>query len=161
MRKLLFAFILVIPLFFTSCEPDGPYAGRHVKNVKQGGLSTEFGPACCVTLDCPKGQSGCQEAYEDYGTLCDGQVCVNTTQEQLNTFYDYYYNDQIPEFLVEYDVEEYFPEISPEHEEYLVTGIWGFKVLYDSSIVIVDNPSSDSLGVNNIIAALKRHREPE
>jgi len=111
-----------------------------------------------VIIDCENGGSGCQGEADYWGGAYDD---VQVVRQQLDTFYYYYFRNDLVTFHSRYDMHDFFPAVDHERPgaiDSVINGNYRVHVLKDSSVVFLKTPL-DSIGWNNIVFAVDRDAE--
>lgn len=155
------AVLICTLLSLSSCGPDMPFVNMYVVSVTENGVPVgtnqhAFAPG--VVIDCENGGSGCQDEADYYGGAYED---VEVVRQQLDTFYYYFYRNDLSTFYTRYDMHDFFPEADKQRPgalDSVINGNYSVRVLKDSSIAFLKAPM-DSVGWNNLVFVVNRDAE--
>ncbi len=148
-------FLIGISVSLISCQPEDPtpYSRKATGYIYVGSTNMLVAPG---GVRCPTAGNNCWLFLEpgDYPIY---------SRQSLNDFYSDYFANDITHYFQNYNWRQVFPTGAPINDtevQKIINGQYGVKVLSDSSIVVLKNPS---LGItdDNILFALDRNDLPD
>lgn len=144
-------FILLI-----SCGPDRPYQNWHVVGNPYEARTSLTDP---TIVNCDPTGSGCQSLLNHLGWTYEDIIVMRNS---LDTFYHYYYNNDMPGYFENNNAQLAFEAAETERPGAwgkVQSGQYGVKVLDDSSIVILKDVNGSKTDPANIEFAFDRDKQ--